>query len=104
MPGSLRLFVIRFCLLAAAFGAGSCHREPEDTVYRVRGTVRKIKDEGRVAVIDHEAIPGYMEAMVMPFQAKDATVFSTTKPGDLVEFDYRVAPGGAWVENLTVIE
>jgi Cu/Ag efflux protein CusF len=92
------------CLFAVVFSTSSCRQESPETVYRVSGTIRKIKDEGRVAVIDHEEIPGYMEAMVMPFQAKDDSVFSAAKPGDRVEFDYRVAPEGAWVENLKVIE
>ena len=100
----IRQILISACLFVVALSTLSCQQEPEETVYRVRGTIRKIKEEGRVAVIDHEEIPGYMEAMVMPFQSKpDLAVFSVTKPGDRVEFDYRVAPSGAWVENLTII-
>lgn len=72
------------------------------TVYRVRGIIRKVKNEGRIAVIDHEEIPEYMEAMVMPFHAKEGTVFAGVKPGDRVEFDYHVRETEAWVENVTV--
>jgi protein SCO1 len=74
----------------------------EATVYRVRGVIRKIKNEGRIAVIDHEEIPGFMERMVMPFHARDGAVFSGVKPGDQVEFDYLVRETEAWVENVTI--
>jgi protein SCO1 len=75
----------------------------EATLYRVRGVIRKVKNEGRIAVIDHEEIPGYMERMVMPFHAKDGSVFAAVKPGDQVEFDYHVRETEAWVENVSVI-
>ena len=75
----------------------------EGTIYRVRGVIRKVKNEGRIAVIDHEEIPGYMERMVMPFHAKDGSVFAAVKPGDQVAFDYHVQETEAWVENVSVI-
>ena len=103
-------------LLAIAFAITACDsdspdatssapaQESADTVYQVRGIIRKLKNEGRIAVIDHEEIPGYMEAMVMPFHAKDASVFSSVKPGDKVEFEYHVNETDAWVERVTVTE
>ena len=70
--------------------------------FRVTGSIRKLKNEGRIAVIDHDEIPGYMERMVMPFHARDTTVFAAVKPGDRVIFDYYVTDSDAWVENVTV--
>lgn len=70
--------------------------------FRVTGSIRKLKNEGRIAVIDHDEIPGYMERMVMPFHARDTAVFAAVKPGDRVIFDYYVSDSDAWVENVTV--
>lgn len=73
------------------------------TLYRVRGEVRKVAEDGTMAVIDHEEIPGYMAAMSMPFYPKEPTLFLALKSGQRIEFDYHVAGTRSWVENITVL-
>jgi Cu/Ag efflux protein CusF len=43
----------------------------EDRTFSVRGIVQEIKSDGKTAVIKHETIPGYMDAMTMPFDVKN---------------------------------
>jgi len=74
---------------------------PKGEVYSVTGTIRKIKAEEKMVVIDHQEIPGYMEAMVMPFYVKDLKVLEGFKAGDAVKFEYHVQDTDSWIEGLS---
>jgi len=68
------------------------HPAPAEVVkdYPLKGVVRKVaKESGRVT-IQHEAIPGLMGAMTMPFSLKDRAVLDGLQPGDSVEGTLRV--------------
>lgn len=66
-----------------------------DGPYPVRGVVMEIKSQGQVLVIRHEAIPGLMGAMTMPFELADARLAKGIKVGDEVRFTI-VHKGGFW--------
>ena len=42
-------------------------------------------------MVDHEAIPGFMDAMTMPYQLKDPTIASDLHPGDTITADVLVS-------------
>mgnify|MGYP003870291731 CR=1 FL=1 len=71
-------------------------------VYEVRGIVREIRSEGRVAVIKHEEIPGYMAAMTMPFDVKDPRELAGVAPGDAVQFRLTVTDTDGWIDQIRV--
>jgi protein SCO1/2 len=50
--------------------------------FPIRGKVVSI-DADQVT-LDHEAIPGFMEAMVMPYKLADSTIASELHPGDRI--------------------
>src|SRR5438045_4541672 len=56
------------------------------TVYSVTGVFLESRAEGRVAVIRHEPVPGYMEAMTMPFNVKRPEELRPLKAGDQIYF------------------
>jgi protein SCO1/2 len=59
-------------------------------VYKLRGRVVS-SDAGKGDVtVDHEAIPGFMDAMTMPYQLKDANIASELHPGDVITADLMV--------------
>ena len=66
--------------------------EPNKAVtdYRLRGVVKKVEPELDHLTIQHEAIPGFMDAMRMRFAYKDKAVLGKLKPGDYVEGTLRV--------------
>jgi len=68
-------------------------------IYHTRGVVREIESPTR-ARIAHETIPGYMEAMTMPFDAKNTNEFANLKAGDQVTFDLVVTENDGWVEHV----
>jgi protein SCO1 len=54
---------------------------PQKT-FLVRGKVVAV--DGAQITLDHEAIPGFMDAMVMPYKLKDPSVASELHPGDRI--------------------
>ena len=54
--------------------------------YGLRGVIREIQSDGKVLVIEHQAFPGWMEGMTMPFELKDPKLGAGLKKGDKVEF------------------
>ena len=62
----------------------------ETKEYKLVGEVRKIEKETREVTIRHEAIPGFMEAMTMPFHVDDQAVLDDLRAGDQVEGKLRV--------------
>jgi protein SCO1/2 len=58
--------------------------------YKLKGEIRKIEKESRQVTIHHQAIPGFMEAMTMPFHMEDASVLDDLRPGDEIEATLRV--------------
>lgn len=86
---------------AAKEGAGAEPSEP--VVYGVTGTIIEIEREKRTIVIRHDEIPGYMVAMKMPFEARDAAVFEGLEPGQDVRFKLHVLPKDSWVDSFEVL-
>jgi protein SCO1/2 len=69
----------------------------------VKGIIRKLEPENGRVVIAHEAIPGFMEAMTMPFQARTPSSLAGFKAGDSVAFRLFVAEDRSWIEKIVKI-
>jgi protein SCO1/2 len=52
--------------------------------FPVRGKIVSVDAAKGMIVLDHEAIPGFMDAMTMPYKLKDASVASELHPGDRI--------------------
>jgi protein SCO1/2 len=60
-------------------------------VYKLRGKVESTDaTKGRVT-LNHEAIPGFMDAMTMPYKLKDAAIIGELHPGDVITADVLVS-------------
>ena len=96
--------VLASCLFAIAVLAG-CHSSSTQasqgaadssvTVYHLRGKVVSTDVPHGIVVIDHEAIPGFMDAMTMPYELKDPTIASELHPGDTITADVLVSRSSA---------
>jgi len=60
-------------------------------VYHLRGKVVSTDAAHGMVVLDAEAIPGFMEAMTMPYQLKDPSISSELHPGDVITADVLVS-------------
>jgi len=99
-------------MLFAALTVVSCseqQREPELVKrdagaavqsYLVKGVVRELKPDGRTVVIRHEEIPGYMEAMTMPFRVQTTNELAGLKTGDEVNFRLQVTEDSSWIDHV----
>jgi protein SCO1/2 len=87
-------------LLAVAVVAG-CHSSPKPEsqasaapsfkVYKLRGKVVSTNPATGEVTVDHEAIPGFMDAMTMPYKLKDPSILSELHPGDTITADVLVS-------------
>lgn len=70
-------------------------------VYAVTGVVRELRDGGSNVLIRHDAIPGYMVAMTMPFTVRDPREVARVQPGDQVTFRLLVTDDESWIDSVT---
>lgn len=73
---------------------------PASRVFDVTGVMREMKDDGRTVVIRHQAIPGYMGAMTMPFHVRNSNEVAGVRLGDEVSFRLHVTDETSWIENV----
>ena len=55
------------------------------TDYVLKGVVKRVEKELEHVTIQHEAIPGFMDAMRMSFAYKDKNGLTALRPGDQVQ-------------------
>jgi Cu/Ag efflux protein CusF len=60
--------------------------QPGRSTWSARGIVRAVVPSARIVVLTHEALPGLMQGMTMPFQADDPKLLDGLQPGDPVRF------------------
>ena len=72
-------------------------------VFAVKGLVRRVDPENALVHLEHEAIPGYMEQMTMPFDVKDTNELSGLLVGDAVSFRLRVTDAEGWIDQIVKI-
>jgi protein SCO1 len=92
----------------------ACHSkspQPATKRYAFKGRVVSIDSQDQSAVIDGEAVPGFMSAMAMSYKIKPASTLSQLAPGDSISADVVVVESTAqsdnsepdyWLENVKV--
>lgn len=95
----------RYFLLAVTAVAllGGCHHqqqsgdtsssEPTYKTYKLRGKVVATNPATGEVTLNHEAIPGFMDAMTMPYKLRDPSILSELHPGDVLTADVLVSQG-----------
>ena len=68
--------------------------------YQVQGLVLDVNHNDRTMIISHRAIPGYMDAMAMPFRVRTEPELDSVKRGDQVEFQLVVKGGTSLAEKV----
>ncbi len=64
---------------------------PAYKVYHLRGKVVSTDAAKGEVTLNHEAIPGFMEAMTMPYKLKDPNILGELHPGDTITADVLVS-------------
>src|SRR5665213_479611 len=85
-----RFFAMLLVIAAVAGSLSGCHSgqnaefSATGKSYPVRGVIVSTDADKGEVVLKHEAIPGFMEAMTMPYKLKDPTIISELHPGDVI--------------------
>ncbi len=93
-----------FCTILAALLVAGCHSGPKATssnaaadsnykIYKLRGKIVSTDPAKGEITIAHEAIPGFMEAMTMPYKLKNPSIAADLHPGDIITADLLVSQG-----------
>lgn len=90
------------CLCASVplwllFASGCAQR------HEVRGLVLRIDASTDTLTVSHDAIPGVMEAMVMPFTATRASELTAVRPGDRIQFRLNVRRGASMIDRIRIL-
>jgi protein SCO1/2 len=72
--------------------------------YPVSGLVLDIDQPHQSVLVSHGSIPGYMEAMSMPFHVRSPKLLEGLHPGDTVAFILVVDKNSSWAEDMRVVE
>ncbi len=68
-----------------------------------KGKVISVNIAKNEAVIQHDEIPGYMDAMTMPFPIKDTWVMEELSPGSQVSAQLVVDKGNFYLEKVAIV-
>jgi protein SCO1/2 len=102
--GRLLLGLALLLLLLAAAGTACRQQATTKTEtgrrYAMKGKVVSVDKARHQVTLDHEEIPGYMEAMVMPYTLNDDQVLSGLAPGDQLQATLLVDGNSAQLINI----
>ena len=107
LSSKLLLFLL---ILVLAFSA--CTSSKPDSAsgskkqYELRGKVVTVDKAAGSISVNHEAIPGYMDAMTMDFPVKEPWVWDELIPGVQIRADLIVdntADPPFWLENISIV-
>ena len=73
-------------------------------IYQVKGLIKELLPEKKKVKIAHEDIPGYMEAMTMMLDVRDAKELDGLQPGDSVTFRMLVTEADGWIDQLKKVD
>jgi protein SCO1/2 len=91
-------------VIALGVSAGGCRKGPPPQQYELKGKVVEVDRQLRRVTVAHDAIPGYMAAMTMPFVLKDERDFSILQPGDSINAILVIDGKQSWLEKLVITE
>jgi len=99
--------MLAVCLLPGivlvSAGCASKHAEPSQR-FHLHGKIVSVNSTNGYAEIDHDAIPGFMDAMTMSYRVPDARALASLKPGDEIAADVVVSNGITHLENIVVVK
>ena len=96
-------FVVAVVVLISCGGCDRSQPAADQKEFTVRGIIRGVAPDRQTLDIQHEAIPGYMPTMTMPFVVKDPAAAADLKVGDGISFRLLADDKEAWIDRITKI-
>lgn len=88
------------CMVLLFSGCGRQDESNGRRTFVVNGVVKQLEPDGKTVVIQHEAIPNYMAAMTMPFEARNPRELAGLSAGEAVTFHLVVTSNAGWIEDI----
>jgi len=79
---------------------GTASKRPAEKEYPIKGKVIAVNPEKPSVKLEHEDIPGLMEAMTMEFAVQNAKLLDGLKPGDQVHGRLKIESGKFLITEL----
>jgi protein SCO1/2 len=89
------VFAFSLCLALAV----AC-KASEQRSFTLQGQVQSLDRTKKLVVVKHEEITGFMPAMTMPYEVREAGALDGLAPGDLVNGTLVVFSNGAYLERI----
>ncbi|MFY9940370.1 MAG: SCO family protein [Silvibacterium sp.] len=97
--------------LAICVGFTACNRSSTQAratpasakPYHIRGVVVSTDAASSRVTLDTEAVPGYMDAMIMPYTLKNAGIISELHPGDTITADLFTSNANSILDNIVIV-
>jgi protein SCO1 len=99
--------VLLLLLLVAACGGDDAPKavsEPGEKLYPVRGVLLTRNEAENTIFMDHEAIPGFMEAMKMDYGVRGAKVAALPPDNSRIEARLHVTDRSYWLTDVKKIQ
>jgi protein SCO1 len=100
--GLLLVLAAVACNKPPAAGEGS--PQPAAKRYPLKGKVVSVDLASGTANVAAESIPGFMDAMTMPYEIHPPAELAQLSPGDAIEADVVLENDKYWLENVRVIQ
>ena len=104
--------VLCLCVVLAGCRSNGASDQPAASstsnykIYKLRGKVVATDTTKGEVLLDHEAIPGFMEAMTMPYKLKNPGILSELHPGDILTADLFVSQGAdadVYIDHIDIV-
>jgi len=89
-----RFLTVGFCIFALSFAWADAKR------YAAKGLVLKVDASHKTATVSCQAIPGFMEAMVMPIAVRETKELDGLTPGTTITFTLVVDTESSYGEGI----
>ena len=97
--------VIAMALLLAAFACAKKDEkplsQPGEKLYTLKGKILGRDAKDNTINVDHEEIPGFMDAMTMDYSVRGAKVAELPPDGSKVQAKLHVTDDGFWLTDVS---
>jgi protein SCO1/2 len=91
-------------VLASLMFIAGCHHKSDERHYDLKGKVVSVDRQLHEVTVAHQDIPGYMEAMTMPYVMKEDWALGVLKPGDEIKATLVLEDGHSWLQDPVITE
>jgi protein SCO1 len=104
----LLFLLLALCISGCAAGITGCHTGSSSEAgvvkqYKVRGVVVSTDAAKGQVTLDSEAIPGFMDAMIMPYVLKQPNIISELHPGDTITATLLASKDSDLLDEIVVV-